>query len=160
MNELEANKKRVANVQMALARERELKKPKPNQRMAEEIPDRVESYAFWCDDCQKDFDAPAYKESHHIFEDVIITYRAACSDCGQECVRFISHRDLDPYYFLSDRIREDRNRYREDFLRHDDFGFETAYGYKFKEYDDNLKAREARKLGLERQKGFKLSKPI
>lgn len=158
MNDLEVCKKRVADVQAALARERELNKPRPNQRMAEDVPDRA-MYSFWCDDCQKDFDAEAYKESHHIFEDLIITYRAEC-ECGNECVRLMSHRDLDPYYHLSEKVAEERNRYRQDYLRHDEFGFETNYGYKFKEFDDKLKTCEARRLGMERERGFKLSKPI
>uniref|UniRef100_A0A6M3IMZ5 Uncharacterized protein n=1 Tax=viral metagenome TaxID=1070528 RepID=A0A6M3IMZ5_9ZZZZ len=159
MNELQSGKKRVADVQAALARDREFKKPRPNQRMAEDVPDSAR-YSFWCDECDKDFNADAHKESHHIFEDLIITYRAEC-ECGRECVRLISHRDLDPYYHLSEMIREERNRYRNDVLRHDEYGFETLYGRQhFKEHEDNQKAREERKLGLERQRGFKLSRPI
>jgi|SRR3990167_684923 len=159
MNELESGKKRVADVQAALARDRELKKPRPNQRMAEDVPDKA-MYAFWCDECDKDFNAEAYKVVVRLFNQDLITYRAECA-CGNECVRFISHRDLDIYYHQSEKIAEERNEAKLDLLRHDDYGFETLYGKdKFKEHDDNLKAREARKLGVERAKGFGLSRPI
>jgi len=157
MNELELARQRVADTQLSLSRERELHKIKPNQKMAEDTPDFVESYDFWCNDCDKDFIAPAYKFSLRLHGEWLITYVAVC-ECGRECVRLLSHRDLDPYYYLSEKIQENRNLYANDVIRHDQYGFETHYGRPFKQREDEERAREERRLAAERDKGFKLSR--
>jgi len=155
MDDKKRLEQRVKDQQASLARERELHKPTPNERMAEDTPDFISSYDFWCEDCDIDFSSEAYKVVHRLYGDPIITYRAECPECGQECVRLVSHRDHDNYYNLSERIISDRNQYAVEVLQHEEFGFETYYENPFKKFDIDLKAKEERIIRMEREKGLK-----
>jgi len=133
------------------------KKPSANYQMAAEAQDELDSYPFWCEKCREDFDAPCCKEWHRLYGDSIAVYRAI-HECGQEAIRHITHRDHDPYYYLSERVLEDRMRYATDVLQPDDYGFRLNYGEPYKEYDDRLMKREEKRIKKERDKGFKLSR--
>src|SRR3990167_10059863 len=94
----------VKNLQEAQERERELHKKRPNERMVENTPDTISSYDFWCDDCEMDWSGAASKTVHRLYGDAVVTFRAK-HECGNECVRLVSHRDHDPYYQKSEKIR-------------------------------------------------------
>src|SRR3990167_9345925 len=132
--ELQRLSQYAEDVQAKLKEERELNKPSIHEKMAEEAKPFIDAYAFFCEECQEDFDAPAYKETHRFFGDYIVTYRAIHEEnengkeCGEECIRLVTHRDHDPYYYLSERVNMQRNEYYADLLQHDQYGFETLYG--------------------------------
>lgn len=146
--------KYVKDQQQMFERERELKKPSPNQRMAESAADTVDSYDFWCATCCEDFTSSAYKTWHRLYGDAIATYRAYHEDCGEECIRYITHRDQDPFYWLSERVNAQRNEYEVDVLHHEQYGFRTHWGEPFKEYYARLKKGEEKIIMGEREKGF------
>ena len=160
-NEAERLSRYAKDVQSKLTQERELQKSTPHQRMAEEAKDFIQSYNFFCEECQEDFTAPAYKEAHRFYGDYIVTYRAIHEEneneepCGEECMRLVTHRDHDPYHNLSDKINRDRNEYALDVLQHDQYGFNTLYGRPFQEHEDKLKEKEERLYLREREKGLK-----
>ena len=154
MNEIARLKQRVKDIQDEQARERELHKPKPNERMAEDTPDFIESYDFWCDVCELDFTAPAYKTVHRLYGDPVVCYRTR-HECGEECVRLISHRDHDPYYQKSEKIRRQRNEYVADVLQAEQYGFKTRYGDPYEKFNKDLEKREKEIIQSEKDKGFK-----
>jgi len=126
MNEYGILKNRVKDVQGQLDIEKERKKPNPNERMVENTPDIVDTYDFWCDECEKDFSSRAYKTVHRLYGDAIVSYRARC-ECGNECQRLVSHRDHDPYYARSEKVRRSRGEFSQDMLQPDQYGFNTLW---------------------------------
>src|SRR3990172_8435299 len=58
---------RVKGQQKALERERELHKDNPNEAMAKDLADQMDSYPFFCETCWEDFTAPAYKTIHRLY---------------------------------------------------------------------------------------------
>ena len=144
----------TTDVQKKLHQEREMKKPSPNERMVQEAMDEISSYAFWCDNCQEDFNSPAYKTVHRLFGDPVVCYRTHHEECGEECIRLITHRDHDPYYYLSERINLQRNEYTSDLLQAEQYGFQTHYGDPFLEHERELKLKEERIIMGYKEKGL------
>lgn len=148
------------DVQAKLKQDRELKKPSIHERMAEEAAMFVDHYNFFCEECLEDFTSPAYKEVHRFYGDYIVTYRAIHEenedgeDCGEECIRLVTHRDHDPYYYLSETVNQQRNQYYTELLQHEQYGFETMYGNPFREHDDKLKEKEERIFMRRRKTGL------
>ncbi len=152
MNEQLA-KQFVQDIQEQKRIERERQKPSPNKRMAEDAKDYLDSYPFWCDECEKDFDAECHKTWHRLYGDWIAVYRGYC-DCGEECVRHITHKDHDPYYQKSERINRDKNHFAVETLQAEEYGFRTHYGEPWKEYYAKLQRAEEKIITGEREKGF------
>lgn len=82
---------------------------------------------FWCDFCQLDQKAKGVLSQHQICGEPIQKYRAVCPHCGLDMIRLVSHRDEDPYYVKSSKLRQDRNEYAIDILQAEQFGFKTQY---------------------------------
>lgn len=146
--------KYVRDIQDKQKRDREMAKPTPYERMAEQAMDEVFSYAFWCDSCQEDFDSPAYKTVHRLFGDAVVCYRAYHEKCGEESIRLVTHRDHDPYYHLSERVHLMRGEYADDVLQADQYGFRTHYGEPFEEFERKLKLKEERIIMGYKEKGL------
>lgn len=144
----------MADVQKRLDEERERNKPTPNERMAKDAKDFVESYNFFCENCAEDFTSAAFKHIHKLFGDAMVTYRAYCPKCGDESVRLVTHRDNDPYYYLSEKINAQRNEYYLDLMQADDFGFKSVYGDVFSDYNKKLRELEEKAFMKLRQEGF------
>ncbi len=153
--EVEQGKKRVKEVQESLQRERDLHQPKANEVMAEDTPDFISQYDFWCDECEEDFTASAFKSVSRLFGDPIVAYRTKCPDCDNPCYRLISHKDHDHYYDKSLKVRINRNKYVVDVLQHEDYGFQTHYGNPFKEFEADMKKREEQIIQEEHERGFR-----
>lgn len=147
--------KRLADQQKLLDQERKNKKPKLNERMEEDTPDRLDSYDFWCDNCQEDFTAPCYKTRHYLYGDVIAVWRATCPECGEQCIRHITHRDHDLYYQKSAKIRRQRNEYAWEMLQAGEYGFNTRYGNPYREYEEMKEKSAKKRADLEREQGLK-----
>lgn len=152
--EIERLKQRVNDIREENEKDRLLHKKRPNELMVENTPDFIESYDFWCSECEEDFDSPAYKTIHRLYGDPIVCYRTRHS-CGNECVRLVSHRDHDQYYQLSEKIRRQRNEYARDALQADEYGFRANYGNPYAEFEKNLIEKEEKIIQNERDKGLK-----
>mgnify|MGYP001571142001 CR=1 FL=1 len=128
MDETTRLKKYTEEIQEDLRIDRQRKKPKPNENMDADIPDNLKSFDFWCDTCQEDFEAPARKTRYRMEGDVIATMRGECPECGETVIRYVTHRDQDPYYQRSMKIHRQRNQYRTEMLQAEEYGFKTHYG--------------------------------
>lgn len=128
MRETERLKKYTEDFQDDLRKDRDRRKPGPNENMDRDIPDRLSSYDFWCCECQEDFRSPAVKSRYRLEGDVIATLRGECPECGEVAIRYATHRDQDPYYQKSTKIRRQRNKFVVDMLQGQEYGFRTHYG--------------------------------
>lgn len=155
MDEEERLTQRIKDLQRLQDQDRERRKPKPNIRMDEDLPDYLPRYDFWCDYCQEDFSASCYKTKHRMFGDPISVYRARCPICEEECHRLVTHRDQDLYYQKSTKVRRQRNQYAWDTLQAGDYGFKTCYGNPYAECDEKLARKEEKILQEERDKGLR-----
>lgn len=142
MNEYERLKKYTEDYQEQLRKERERKKSKPNDNMDMDICDKLSSFDFFCDTCQEDFKSPARKTKYRFRGQLIATVRGKCPYCDNQAVRYATHRDQDPYYQRSPKVRKQRNYYMIDFLRKNEFGFKTLYGDKDKDFNEEMQRRE------------------
>lgn len=154
-SEYERQKNRVEGMQFYLEQERERKKKKPNVKMEEATPDRLSRFDFWCRDCEEDFEAPCVKTKHRLEGDMIAVWRAMCPDCGTDCIRHITHKDEDMYYYRSTKIRHQRNEYAEDLLQAGEFGFKTRYGEPYEEFMRKMQGREEELIMEEKKIGLK-----
>jgi len=155
MNEYDRLTKFTEDHWDAMQADRKAKRAKPNENMESGTADRLLSYDFWCLDCQEDFAAPCYKSKHRLWGDVIAVYRANCPDCGKDCLRHITHRDSDPYYEQSRKIRIMRAQYAWETLQANEYGFRTCYGNPWKKHEEELMAREERIMQADFQLGLK-----
>lgn len=126
--ETERLTKYTKDIQEDLRIDRERRKPGPNENMDRDIPDVMKSFDFWCGTCQEDFESPARKTRYRLEGDIIATLRGECPNCGDVAIRHATHRDQDPYYQLSSKIRRQRNKYRIETLQGREYGFRTHYG--------------------------------
>ena len=154
MTEIDRLTKRLKDQQVLLDKERERKKKKPNVLMAEEA-GLTAWMDFWCDNCQEDFTCEAYKTTHRLYGDPIVVWRAKCPVCEEESIRHITHKDEDPYYQKSDKIRRQRNEYSAELLQAEEYGFKTHYGDHNKEWNVKYEEHEKGILKLEHEKGLK-----
>jgi len=157
MNEIERLTQRTKEIQQDLAKDRERKKLKPNQRMDDDVPQFLKSYDFWCDTCREDFVSSARKTSYRLDGHKISTIRGICPECGKEAIRYATHRDQDPYYNKSRKIRRQRNEYALDFLRADQYGFKTQYGEPYKEFIKRMIRIDKKKFKKRMEIGLKLN---
>ena len=145
MEETQRLKKYTEEIQEDLRKDRERRKPKPNENMDRDIPDVLKSFDFWCDTCQQDFQSPARKTRYRLEGDTIATLRGECEECGEVAIRYATHRDQDPYYQRSLKIRRQRNQYRIEMLQSREYGFKTHYGDPDADFN-KMMAREEEKI--------------
>lgn len=155
MNETERLRQRTKEYQEDLRKDRERRKPSPNQRMDEDIPQFLPSYDFWCEICQEDFTAPARKSSYRFEGNIISTIRGRCPECETIAIRYATHRDQDPYYAKSLKIRRQRNQYALEMLQAEQYGFRTQYGEPYEEFNRKMAAKDEIRFGKKRETGLK-----
>ena len=155
MNEIERLKKRTRDQQEMMRQERQRQKLNPNENMDADIPNRLSSYDFWCSLCQEDFSAPAWKTRYHSDGSLIAVLRGQCPECGETAVRYVTHRDQDPYYQRSWKIRRQRNQYLIETLQAEQYGFRTHYGEPYGEFQKGLQREEEIALGVDRKAGLR-----
>ena len=95
---------------------------------------------FWCDACQIDIVAPAYKV--WIRRHWVGAWHSVCPDCGRMVYRHISSKKFDPYFNKSQKVRMMRSKGAKDMLRPGQYGFRTLYGDPFEEYYMKFQKRE------------------
>jgi ribosomal protein S27AE len=155
MNEIECLKKRTEEIQEELRIDRQRRKPKPNENMDADIPEKLESFDFWCNVCQEDFTSPARKTRYRLEGDVIATIRGECPSCGETAIRYATHRDQDPYYQRSLKIRRQRNQYKIEMLQGKEYGFRTHYGDPDAELNKTIAREEERIFRTDLATGLK-----
>lgn len=87
---------------------------------------------FWCDRCQQDFKSQAIREIETDWSNSsqrIAFYRSKC-DRGHWCIRLITDRHKDAFYYKSKRLAADRAVHSLDMLQPGDTGFNLLYGKK------------------------------
>lgn len=155
MDETERLKKHAEEIQEDLRKDRERRRPKPNENMDRDIPDVLKSFDFWCDTCRQDFESPARKTRYRLEGEVIATLRGECPDCGEMAIRYATHRDQDPYYQKSSKVRRQRNQYRIEMLQGREYGFKTHYGDPDAEFNRTMMENEERIIRQDMATGLK-----
>lgn len=87
---------------------------------------------FFCTDCDKDFIAQAVKEIEQDWScsnQRVAFYKTKCF-CGKWCIRYITDKFRDPYWFKSRAVRADRIKYHDDLLQPFESGYSLLYGHK------------------------------
>lgn len=87
---------------------------------------------FWCESCQKDFRAEAVKQIEEDWSNVsqrISFYRTKCW-CGRWCLRLVTDKWRDAFWFKSKAVRVDRARNNNDMIQPHETGFNLLYGKK------------------------------
>lgn len=135
--------------------ERRRKKKSINELMEEDKPDHLDTYGFWCENCQEDFDAPCYKTRHRLYGDTIAVWRAQCPECEETAIRHITHKDEDQYYQRSAKIRAQRIQYAHEILQAGDYGFRTKWGQPYPEFEKMMRAKEEKKVKKQLDQGLK-----
>ena len=85
----------------------------------------LENLDFYCDKCQVDFQARAHKQIDSWGE---VAYYKIKHSCGKWCMRHITDRFQDAYFFHSPIIARQRGEHHNDLLQ----GFETGYNMLYK----------------------------
>ena len=126
-----------------LQQDRDRKKPKPNELMAQDETEGGKGMEwFWCGTCLQDFYiSKIYKTEHRLFGEIIVMWRALCPWCGRALHRHLTHRDDDPYYERSKRVRIMRNEFKTDTLQADEWGFKSNYGAPYREHQEAIKKK-------------------
>ena len=80
---------------------------------------------FYCEKCKKDFMGEAIKQVEVDWSNTnqhIAFYRSKCF-CGKWCMRLITDKNSDRYWFKSKKVAQDRGNHFQDLIQ----GFETNY---------------------------------
>lgn len=87
---------------------------------------------FWCNDCKEDFKAQSIREVEVDWsnESQRIAFYKTKHWCGKWCMRLITDRNRDPYWFKSKAVRADRGKHHNDLLQPFETGFNLLYGKK------------------------------
>jgi hypothetical protein len=87
---------------------------------------------FWCDRCKKDFKCHVVRQIEndwHDTDDRIAFYKTK-HDCGNWCMRYITDKSRDPFWFKSKLVALDRGNHYADTLQPFETGFNLLYGKK------------------------------
>lgn len=85
---------------------------------------------FWCQHCKADFIAQTMLEIEIDLsnEKQRIAFYRTKHWCGRWCIRHVTDRDRDPYWFRSRKVRADRRRHHNDVLQPFEEGYNLLYG--------------------------------
>lgn len=126
----------VDALQTDIDKENTKKQKRKNQererRAYNKLPTYSQRTAFWCDRCNIDFVAPAYKvwsDAHQHGN-----WQSFCPVCGDWVFRYITAKKLDPYYLRSEKIQVMRGESAKDLIQPGNYGFRTLYGDPFERY--------------------------
>ncbi len=87
----------------------------------------IELLDYWCDHCRVDFVARAHKQIDSWDN---IAYYKMKHRCGTWCIRRITDRQSDAYFFRSRKVAYDRGNATLDMLQPFQTGFNLMYGKK------------------------------
>ena len=128
-------KKSLENIQADLdkdtQRRKRVKEMSRERRAFDKLPEFAKT-EFWCESCDADFVAPAYKIWIEAYE--VGSWHSFCPVCGKLVYRHITSKILDPYYNQSNKIKEMRGKGAVDMLQPGQYGFQSQYGDPFEHY--------------------------
>lgn len=87
---------------------------------------------FYCERCGQDFKAQAIRQIEIDWSNTsqrIAFYKTKC-DKGHWCIRLITDKYRDAFFFKSKLLARDRANHMLDILQPDQIGYQTLYGYK------------------------------
>lgn len=122
---IEAQEKRSADRQQYRDREKLRDERNSDVRDAK----AMELKPFWCDKCQEDFFAQSIKEVEVDWScptQYIAFYRTK-HWCHTWCMRLITDRHRDAYWFRSKEVARDKGKHYQDLLQPHQTGFNTLY---------------------------------
>lgn len=95
----------------------------------------VEIKEFWCDECGVDFAELVWKQVEVDWSNTTqnIAFYKTKHECGNWCIRFITDRWRDPYWFESTQVSVDRGKYHNALIQPFETGYQLLYGRKNKE---------------------------
>ena len=135
----------VLGHQEELVKDREEKKRRAAREKEKRAFDKLPAQTrmeFWCGACQIDFVAPAYKFWSEVHK--LGAWHSVCPSCERMVIRHVNHKDSDPYYEQSAKVRVMRGEAAKDMLQPMDYGFETLYGDPFEHYYRRFQEGEER----------------
>lgn len=143
MNPLERARDAVIERQAELEQDKAVKLRRKAQQKEKKAFDALPEQTkmeFWCEHCQIDFVAPAYK----IWSDVhsLGSWQSVCCRCERMVYRHVNQKTDDPYYAMSAKIRVMRGEAANDMLTPHDYGFKTLYGDPFEHYYRRFQEQE------------------
>jgi len=92
--------------------------------------------SFYCKKCELDQDLQEFVNQNQFGE----WYQAKCKKCKGKVIRYITEKNVDPYFRDSKKLNMERKKYSEYFLQYGEQGFALKYPQsynKFKEMEDN-----------------------
>ena len=87
----------------------------------------VEIKDFWCNECEEDFTTVGMK---HIDSWTPIAYYKTKHECGNWCMRHITDKHKDVYWFESMKVAKDKASHSVDMLQPHESNFQLMYGKK------------------------------
>lgn len=85
---------------------------------------------FWCNDCREDFKANAVREIEQDWTNPrqFIGFYKTKHWCGKWCLRHITDKNRDAYWFKSKAVRVDRAKGHNDLIQPFESGYNLLYG--------------------------------
>lgn len=108
------------------------------QRRYDQLQERVREIAdarqlirmsFWCESCEADFNAKAYKVVRLHRGKLPIAWWVGFCPARHKCIRRITDKVNDKYYLRSFIVKRDRARYADDLLTPEHHRFWLLYGH-------------------------------
>lgn len=84
---------------------------------------------FWCEDCRQDFKSMSIREIETDWsnEQQRIAFYKTKHDCGKWCIRLITDRHRDGFWFKSRQVAIDRGRHFREILQPFESGYNLLY---------------------------------
>jgi hypothetical protein len=101
--------------------------------------------SFFCKKCGIDQDLPAIKVDNSYGQ----WFEAKCRRCKGKVIRYITEKNNDPYYYLSKRVKIDRERFSRDLIQPGQSGFQTYYRNEWLKIEE---ANQKIEIGREKRK--------
>lgn len=92
----------------------------------------VEIREFWCDRCEEDFAEVARKQIEVDWSNTTqnIAFYKTKHGCGNWCIRYVTDRNRDPYWFESMKVAVDRGKFHNELIQPFQTGYQLLYGRK------------------------------
>tara|TARA_R110000868_G_scaffold86958_1_gene243526 strand:- start:15615 stop:15959 length:345 start_codon:yes stop_codon:yes gene_type:complete len=90
----------------------------------------VDIKEFWCDECKMDFAELVWKQVEVDWSNTAqrIAFYKTKHECGNWCIRLITDRNRDAYWFESMQVSRDRGKHHNDILQSFETGYNLLYG--------------------------------
>lgn len=94
---------------------------------------------FWCNKCKRDCNGHGYRQVSLIRQKLPTAWFKAYCPKGHLMLRYITDKNIDPYYLLSFNLQRQRYDLRDDLLTPMDPRFRVLYPKQYEEWKKSLK---------------------